>query len=1236
MGQSAKQLEFKKFYRSASEALYKLYRAGLEWNLAEAIVIEDREDLRSEPLWRNRVNPYHHQVTNLMTFCRRLPVNLLADDVGLGKTISAGLIASELISRGKISKIFIVCPKLLMDQWQEELETKFGIQSVQASGRKLLTVKLPNETCAIITTYQSARLYMDSIAKKGFEMLVLDEAHKLRNLYGVDNPPQVAERFRNALSNRVFKYVLMLTATPIHNRLWDLYSLVDLLATARGHENPFGGQGMFARKFIADNPTQARKLKPERRDEFRSIVYSYMSRIRRVDANLHFPDRKVQLHRVNPTDEEFELIEAISKPIQKLDRRTQISIAQALISSPHALAAQLEKMAKNGTVPSSLAKDVRAIVQRTKTTAKLEGLGHLVDNLSKENPDKWRMVVFTGRLETQTTIQAFLEERGVRCGVINGSSGSTNQRTLANFRSDPPKIHAIVSTEAGAEGINLQVANVLINYDLPWNPMIVEQRIGRIQRLASSHATVCVFNIILRNTFEEFIVGRLMEKLQLASHAIGDVEALLEAAGLDEDEDESKGFAEKIRELVIASLAGKNVEKATQLAEESITQAKAELEREEKNINSMLGGTDGALDLGPKCPKLPLPTRSMDARSFSLSALESLGARLSPKTPDLYVVELDGRRECIRFDDNQSSDVESTLCRPGSMFFERLVNRIISRSLHLIDDVDHDPIPAAQKIAASWVNTFNGNFNSSSIQEAARCFDGKVTLRVRATVAHDSYERLIEFSCFSTGQFVKGEEALQPITHLGEDPELLGLPEDLLTRTALNDPAIAEFCRFYEERLADELVAAGTDERKRKKLEDDFTPRIEIIVVGLEGRIHRELITQVSYKIKDEIYKTPLRIVPLTSQIPDAPVLLKCDVTGTEAPSNCFSRCQITGKLAMLHLLRQSAISGRLALPEHVVACDLTGKQVLSDEIEISAITGRKVSRDELKTSPLSNKRAEPEFFGRCEFTSSDVLKDELVVSQISGKRYRADEQTKSVVSGKTGHKTEFVECEESKQPLLKEEAGKCETTGKVVNPNLLEQCDVTGMKVLRSELDKCAVTGKKALKELFITSSLTQISILKSEAIRSATGKFCAPTEADSCAWSKRKYHPEDGRRCRLVDTPMYFEYFNEKGDRFMPLVDLLNGSLKKQDRTELWNSLTSKVSKITSGRCKIESSVLSPSGDCLAVCSEVRTFLGMRVRHAGFLYSTDKAEIIGKVTLGKRTAGIWQIENLSQKATA
>jgi len=252
---AASDFQSKILSRKRTPEEYRVYRAGLEWDLTDPIVIERAEDFKSTYRWRDRLTPYLHQVSNLITFCRRLPVTLLADDVGLGKTISAGLIISELIARSRLSKILIVCPKILAQQWKEELESKFAIPALIAFGRDLIDAD-PHETGAVITTYNSARLHLEKIPEDRFQMLVLDEAHKLRNLYGVQKTPEVAKRFRKALEDRRFPFVLMLTATPIQNRLWDLYSLVDLLTVARGHDNPFGSPGMFARRFIADNREQ--------------------------------------------------------------------------------------------------------------------------------------------------------------------------------------------------------------------------------------------------------------------------------------------------------------------------------------------------------------------------------------------------------------------------------------------------------------------------------------------------------------------------------------------------------------------------------------------------------------------------------------------------------------------------------------------------------------------------------------------------------------------------------------------------------------------------------------------------------------------------------------------------------------------------------------------------------------------------------------------------------------------
>jgi ERCC4-related helicase len=861
----APEFQSKLLSRSTTPDEYRIYRAALEWDLADAIVIEGRDDFKSAKRWQERLTPYYHQASNLITFCRRLPVTLLADDVGLGKTISAGLIVSELMSRSRVSKILIVAPKLLGPQWKEELESKFDIPAEIAIGKDLVTSD-PGGIGAIITTYNTARLYLDALPEDRFQMLILDEAHKLRNLYGVEKTPQVAKRFRKALEDRRFRFVLMLTATPIQNRLWDLYSLVDLLSVVRGHPNPFGTEVSFARRFVADQRQHARQLRAEAREEFRSIVYGYMSRVRRGDAKLYFPERVVQMHRVDPTRSELELIRTIAKPIQKLNRLAQIGILQALNSSPDALMAQLANMARNGTVPEKLAERVKSIVTKMPPSAKLIGLGRLIERLKKENPERWRLVVFTTRRETQTTIQTFLESQGLIVGIINGDSGTRNQDTITRFRQNPPACRVIVSTEAGSEGVNLQVANLLVNFDLPWNPMIVEQRIGRVQRLASEHAHVSIFNVMLRGTFEEYIVGRLMEKLQMAAHAVGDIEALLQGSDIgDGDEDGAETFEDRILALVLAALAGKDVEQDTRLAEKSIEEAKAELEREEATINSILGSMDGAEYVGPRAPTLPGIVRSMAPRDFTLTALRTLGASVTPGPPNLFAIEENGGREYIRFDEATVDGIRTTLYAPGSAPFQRLVDRVVATGIHAVADLDENPTKRSEEIARAWLEDFGATPKAIELGEVRRSFGGTALLRVRATVAHDSYERLVEIKCLRKDHRSTGGRrlALSPLPKTVEDPAMFGLDVQKLTEAASLDEAISEFCRFYLERREQETQAAGADQRKRIKLHDEFTPRLSMTLVGLEGSLSRDVTMTVRYAFGSEpVYESSLTLTP--------------------------------------------------------------------------------------------------------------------------------------------------------------------------------------------------------------------------------------------------------------------------------------------------------------------------------------------------------------------------------------
>lgn len=1216
---SGRGLQTKILRRARSSGEYAVYRAALEWGLTDPIVIESRDDFKSETRWKDRLEPFHHQVQNLITFCRRLPVTLLADDVGLGKTISAGLVASELIARNRVAKILIVAPKLLGPQWKDELEAKFDIPGEVVTGSKLTSAE-PSDVGAVITTYHSARVHLDKIPDDRFDMLVLDEAHKLRNLYGVDPTPQVAKVFHRTLQQRRFRYVLMLTATPIQNRLWDLYSLVDLLTVARGHENPFGGEGAFARRFIADKRETARVLKPDAREDFRKIVYGYMSRVRRGDANLDFPERKIQLHKVAPSSEELDLINAIAKPIQKLNRLAQISILQALTSSPHALMAQLQTMARNKTVPMELAATVQAIVVPMQTSAKLEGLRQLVEMLQQQNPTGWRMVVFTGRRETQTTIQSFLEGLGLKVGIINGSSGQRNQDTIAKFRADPPEIRAIVSTEAGSEGVNLQIANVLINFDLPWNPMIVEQRIGRVQRLGSQHRNVVIYNVMLAGTFEEYIVGRLMTKLQMATDAIGDIESLLEASGVDDGE-EGAGFDEKIRELVVAALAGRDMAAAAEKIARSIDAAKKTLEEEKANIDVTLGAMDGYEYVGPQTPTLEKVRPSIEFEPFVRAAFANLGGTISEVAPGVLRVTIKGAPEYVRLREDAGADyARAPLYRPGSPSFLRLVDRVTASGLHQVHDVDDEPRQKLEELARGWVADFGGNLLEVTVLGAQRRFEGNATARVRATTGHDSYERIVTIECKPSDE-VQAATTLDSLPELLQQPEMVGADAARILDQALRDPNVVEFSRFYLERRENELRAAGTDARKRKKLEDDFTPRIDATLVALDGQVSRRANLTVSYQLEGASYESELVITPSDGRIESAPALEQCALAHLIVPADCLATCALSGTRAMKHRLARSEVSGRYALPEHLLRCSLSGKPMLVDEAGMSDITNAVVDRTLLKKCAISGRKGEPAHFGTCAFTKADVLKEQLGESQISGKPYRLDQEAISAFSGTRGHTQEFVRCQETRRLMLPREAERCAKTGKIVAPDVLRPCVVSGKRVLPGELRASSVSGKRVLPEYLVSSSASDAVFLEEEGVRSAYGKFCAPVEAKLCQWSGVATHPDDIRTCALLGLAVHFQYLTDDSRRLQPMEELLAGTRRTMDAHEQWEGLHSSVAgALKTSKCNIEAGKLSPDGRNLALAVEVKSMFGLRTQHAGMLYSLADNAILGHIAVVKR----------------
>jgi SNF2-related domain/Helicase conserved C-terminal domain len=1225
---SAASFKSKALKRPRSSEQCEIHEAALEWTLQDSALVSSGSDLKSEPRWRDDVVLHSHYITNLITFCRRLPALLFADQIGSNNTISAGLIASELIARAKVSKVLIVCPKILAPQWCRTLESKFHIPARIAVGRDLIFAE-PEDVGAVITTYHSAWMYLDQIPDNRFDMLVLDEAHKLCGLSVNNVSSSVIAPFREALEKRRFRYALMMTARPIQNGLWDLYSLLDLLAVARGQVNPFGSTSRFARRFIADDRREGSELNIDAHEDLRSIAHQHMSRVSREDAKLYFHDRILKPLYVDPTEKDLGLIQLLAAPILKLDPTAQVSLLLALMSSSNALLAELSTLAKSGYVTERLVETVRNYISRMPLSPKLEGLTTLIDQLRVSSPDRWRLVVFTNRVETQRRIQTYLEAREIAVGTINGEMSPESEAALTNFRRVRPDVHVLVCTETESEALNLPVATIL-NYDLPFDPFVVEQRISQVQRPSSNHSRLNIFNIALRGTFEERIVSRLQGRLQSLSREMGDVEPLLCAAGIIGDDDADVGFDETILQLVRASLAGEDIEATVHKLDQNIVTAKAQLGREEQNNDAVLGFMGSGEKAWPRAPSLPPTVRSMDARTFAIRALYSLGGRLTPQENGIYLCERDGARELMRFEAAEgNADPNVSLCAPGGSAFGQLANEVSSTGIQIIDDLDQKAEKQASDVAARWVSEFGASFLRVELLDVRRAFDGVALVLVHAATAYDSCDRLLHFSCAGSKHHVwSGRKGLAPLPDVIHDASLAGVNTEVLLESARKDPSIGEFCRFYAARRPQEVSGGGADEDKRKKLTAEFTPELELTLVELRGSLCRDLKLRVHYRWDEKTrYSSILTIAPRDGVILEAPPFELCSATKQLFPADCLGRCEITGVTVLKHYLVRSHISDRLALPENTVVCSLSKQRILLDEADYSEATGRLVASSLLKTSAISGKIAEPGEFEQCEFTGVDALRSELGVSEISGRRYRLDEQLLSVVSGKRGHNSEFILCDVTQQPFAPDEGANCDITGLLVDPSILKRCDVSGKSVIPSELERCAASGKWALKKYLVTSSVSSARVLERYALRSATGEVCAPLEGKRCMWSGRNYHPDDLRTCSLTGVLVHAKYVtSDAGARLQPLTDLLHGVRRTADASALWDSIAAKASVVLGGgRCRLEAAQTSPDGQYLAACSEVRSKMGRSVQHVGLIYSFSHNEIVGRLALGKRSAKGW-----------
>ena len=432
---------------------------------------------------------------------------LLSDEVGLGKTVEAGLIAKELLTRGMVKRFLVLTLPSLVDQWEEELDDKFGLATVttnHAGARADLASFWRDNLVVIASLYTLKQPVQLAIAREvHWDLLIVDEAHHLCNR------ESQAWQAVNVLPRQ---YLLLLTATPVQNSLDELYNLVTLLKP---------GQLPSPREFRARFINPQRPREPREPEELRRLLGQVMIRNTRANSGVQLPPRRAETVLFQPDaseaafwkrwDEEFRA--ALARLTSAQASLWGRLVLQAGGSSPEAWRSALAKF------PDSAAAE--AWRKQAPLDASWGRKCRLLVPLAR---GEGGAVIFSQFLNTQAALATALREAGVQTFVINGSTPSPERQPITDqFRRSGG---TLLLTHSDTEERNLQFCHCLVNFDLPWNPMVIEQRIGRLHRLGQQHP-VHIHNFVQSGTLQEHLLQLLQEKLNLFELVVGETGLVL-------------------------------------------------------------------------------------------------------------------------------------------------------------------------------------------------------------------------------------------------------------------------------------------------------------------------------------------------------------------------------------------------------------------------------------------------------------------------------------------------------------------------------------------------------------------------------------------------------------------------------------------------------------------------------------------------------------------------------------
>ena len=527
-------------------------------------------------LHESKISLNPHQINAALIFFKD-PLNkgfIFADEVGLGKTIEAGLIISQYWYERK-RRIMIICPASLIKQWNEELFNKFRLNSIILDSKTIKNKNFKWEDNIYITSIHSIYLNRDFF-NLTFNLVVIDEAHKLRNVYK-DNGI-MASAIKEVFAGQK---KLLLTATPFQNNLMELFGLISLL-----DEHIFPDEKVFKEKYI--------KNYEQNKKEFHSILSNYIIRTLRKDVSkyINYTNRNVILADYYTTKKEKEFYNKVSNILYSSDFSESYTLGQnqlliillqkLLSSSIYAVTSTLKNMRNNLLEKNNFNLDdfgdesttktinyvnsdsinglinnlneiidfSKSIQNDSKFECLLSTLNNIYDLFSKDVSRNKKILIFTESKKTQQYLYTSLVKNGYTSIItFNGENDVIANKKIYNHWLEKNKnTHSnnknanlrraiidafeneydiLIATDSAAEGLNMQFCSVVINYDLPWNPQKIEQRIGRCHRYGQKN-DVIVLNLLNRsNSIDQRIYDLLNSKLGIFESTFGSSDLIL-------------------------------------------------------------------------------------------------------------------------------------------------------------------------------------------------------------------------------------------------------------------------------------------------------------------------------------------------------------------------------------------------------------------------------------------------------------------------------------------------------------------------------------------------------------------------------------------------------------------------------------------------------------------------------------------------------------------------------------